>query len=259
MWTARLLLALVVGSGAAVSCGTENVHLDGDRTAKPSPCTPGASQCSNCADDDGDNLVDGDDPECTGGLDDREDSFATDIPGDNSDPVKQDCFFDGNSGSGDDRCELHTCCSLDVPCPPAIDSGFDPEADCAAQSSQCADNCAPLAPPGCDCFGCCTICDPSEPGDCRDIFIHPAVSPDCVLASLADPDVCLSCRKSAECSGGACDPERCILCPGQDEDDLPDHCRENNCPQGQTRCDTGQDCAADQYCSHSCCIDITVD
>ena len=44
------------------------------------------------------------DAECTGASDNDEASFGTGIPGDNKDPCKQDCFFDGNSGSGDDGC-----------------------------------------------------------------------------------------------------------------------------------------------------------
>src|SRR5689334_2847679 len=57
-------------------------------------CTPNTGpQCSNCKDDDGDGKVDGDDPQCTGPLDNDEASFATGIPGDNIDAVDQDCFF----------------------------------------------------------------------------------------------------------------------------------------------------------------------
>ncbi len=39
-------------------------------------------------DNDGDGLVDGFDPECTGPFDDDEATFATGIPGDNKDPRK---------------------------------------------------------------------------------------------------------------------------------------------------------------------------
>ena len=55
-------------------------------------------------DDDGDGKIDYADPECVGPLDNDESSFATGIPGDNMDACKQDCFFDGNSGMGDDHC-----------------------------------------------------------------------------------------------------------------------------------------------------------
>lgn len=45
-----------------------------------------------------------------GANDDDEGSFGTGISGDNRDPKWQDCFFDGNSGAGDDRCRYHTEC-----------------------------------------------------------------------------------------------------------------------------------------------------
>src|SRR5262245_12316464 len=50
-------------------------------------CTMGGPyQCSDCFDNDGDGKADGFDPECSGPNDDREDSFATGLPGDNIDP-----------------------------------------------------------------------------------------------------------------------------------------------------------------------------
>ena len=54
--------------------------------------------------------VDYNDPECVGPLDNDESSFATGIPGDNIDACKQDCFFDGNSGMGDDGCDWQLKC-----------------------------------------------------------------------------------------------------------------------------------------------------
>src|SRR5512132_3940021 len=85
-------------------------------------CTPGAAQCNNCVDDDTDGKIDGFDPECTGPLDNDESSFATGIPGDNKDAINQDCFFDGNSGAGNDGCNQHVCCLL----------GATSKAQCAA-------------------------------------------------------------------------------------------------------------------------------
>src|SRR5215468_9877432 len=77
-------------------------------------CNPNGPQCSNCKDDDGDGKIDGFDLQCTGPNDNDESSFATGIPGDNKDPVEQDCFFDGNSGAGNDGCNVHVCCLLDA-------------------------------------------------------------------------------------------------------------------------------------------------
>src|SRR6185295_8929281 len=76
----------------------------------------GSTQCTNCKDDDGDGKIDGADLECTGAADNDEGSFATGIPGDNRDPKWQDCFFDGNSGAGDDGCRYSTdCLTGDLP------------------------------------------------------------------------------------------------------------------------------------------------
>src|SRR6187551_3581648 len=63
-----------------------------------------APQCTDGIDNDGDGKIDYDDPECVGGYDYDESTFAWGIPGDHYDPCKTDCFFDSNSGSGDDNC-----------------------------------------------------------------------------------------------------------------------------------------------------------
>ncbi len=255
------------GGGGADGDGTDgdrfpdasDVVADGGPTGGGGECAATNYQCNNCVDDDGDDLIDGDDPECTGSIDDDESSFATGIPGDNKDDKWQDCFFDGNSGAGDDHCRWHTCCALELDdpsdCP--VDRKFDPDTDCPEQTQACIDYCGALTPPGCDCFGCCTVCD----GDvCEDIYINPAVAPDCDQEHLDDPEVCPRCEKVDECGGGeTCDdnPDDCVLCPGQTEDDLPDSCNNmNECPGGETPCDVSADCGASQYCSAGCCINV---
>ena len=70
----------------------------------------GMTQCSDGIDNDGDGKIDYGDPECVGPLDNDEGTFATGIPGDNVDACKQDCFFDGNSGMGDDGCDWQLKC-----------------------------------------------------------------------------------------------------------------------------------------------------
>ncbi len=217
-------------------------------------CDPGSPQCNNCVDDDDDGLVDGFDPECVGPLDDREDSFSTGIAGDNIDAIKQDCFFDGNSGAGDDRCDMHVCCLLDLGdegCPPEYKpSQFDPE-DCEP-SADCIANCLPLTPPGCDCFGCCTICN--DAGDCYDILTNEAVAPDCDQSVIADPALCPRCVKTEDCNPGDCVPLECNLCPGMTPDDLPPECDSPTCPGDLTPCVDNTDCLEDQFCSVGCCI-----
>jgi len=213
-------------------------------------CTADGPECNNCEDDDGDDFIDGADIQCSGALDDREDSFATGIPGDNVDPVLQDCFFDGDSGEGNDGCVRPTCCLTEgesETCPPP-----GPAADCSV-SNMCENYCGALTPPGCDCFGCCTICD----GDtCFDVAIGLA-DDDCTIDNLDDDQACPKCVKDDECGGGECEGEDddCVLCPGQTEEDLPDSCNGNECPEDATPCETSSDCASDEYCSTSCCVD----
>jgi hypothetical protein len=261
-------LALLHASllAAAIGCGdAERVNLDDDGTADPDggsaagddagaggggggPCEATKAQCNNCIDDDEDGLIDGDDPHCAGPLDDDEETFATGIPGDNEDPKKQDCFFDGNSG----RCQIHTCCLLPEPCDEETFGNFDRDRDCTV-GPDCVEECAPITPPGCDCYGCCTVCTPGT-SDCFDVLVNPAISPDCSVDDLASDD-CVKCIKSEECVGGECDPEACILCPGQTEDDLPAECNDmNQCPGDGATCGTSADCDDNDYCSSGCCI-----
>ncbi len=239
------------GDGGGGAVGTD-AGIDGDAGTWGGPCDPQSSaQCNNCVDDDGDGLVDGDDPHCSGPRDDDEQTFATGIPGDNSDPRKQDCFFDGNSG----MCQIHTCCLLPDPCDEATYGSFDRETDCDLDA-RCVEDCAPLAPPGCDCFGCCTVCAPGT-GECVDILA--GLSSGCPLDDLSS-DACVECVKSTACSGGGCDPAACILCPGQTEVDLPADCNgANQCPGGEPTCAASSDCEGDAYCVSGCCVGVVVD
>lgn len=228
-------------------------------------CTPGGPQCSNCIDDDGDGQIDGQDVECTGSFDNDESSFSTGIPGDNKDAVNQDCFFDGNSGAGDDRCNIHVCCLLGAhskaECPIGA-SQFNvndcpPPLGTTPLSQACIDNCGRLTPPGCDCFGCCTECVPgTDPAQCYDIDINPSTSPNCDATNIADPNACKRCTKSTSCGNGECGGTTCVLCPGQDPSTLPTNCTGQVCPTGTTVCGTGDACPAQTYCSNGCCIGV---
>jgi len=229
-------------------------------------CDPTSTiQCANCDDDDGDGDIDGDDIHCSGPLDDDEGSFGTGIPGDNIDAVKQDCFFDGNSGAGNDGCDIHVCCILGATtkaeCPIGANR-FKPE-ECPPPigtrplSQQCIDNCGSVTPPGCDCFGCCTICDPANPSTCYDIATNPSTSPLCTDENLADPTKCLRCVKSTGCGPTECGGDTCILCPGQDPSSLPAECNgTQTCPTGTTVCGANMECPANTYCSNGCCIGV---
>jgi hypothetical protein len=267
-----LAIALLVACGGNRNGGAggddANAGGDGDGGTIDAPpfsgmCTPGGAQCANCIDDDGDGRVDGFDPQCTGPRDNDERTFATGIPGDNKDAVDQDCFFDGNSGAGNDGCSIHVCCLLgatkiaDCPigrnrynpneCPPPIGSGV--------VTQNCVDHCAKLTPPGCDCFGCCTVCDPAN-NNCVDILINPFDSMGCGPTTLTDPTKCLRCTKNTQCGGGSCGGETCVLCPGQDPADLPMGCNGAMCPSGQQTCTNDTGCPEGGYCSAGCCLDV---
>ncbi|MEO8705527.1 MAG: hypothetical protein ABI867_36190, partial [Kofleriaceae bacterium] len=190
----------------------------------------------------------------------------TGIPGDNIDAVKQDCFFDGNSGAGDDGCNIHVCCLLGATtvadCPIGANQ-YDPT-DCPPPigtqplSQQCIDTCGALTPPGCDCFGCCTLCNPLNPTECYDIITNPNTSPDCTVETLSDPTKCVRCTQVTACGDPECGGSTCILCPGQDSGDLPAECNGNtSCPVGSTSCTADADCPANNYCSTSqCCVGV---
>lgn len=247
-------------------------------------CTVGGTaQCSDCVDNDGDMKIDGFDPECSGPLDRLEDSFATGIPGDNMDATYQDCFFDGDSGGGNDGCSQHVCCLLQAAniqeCSQlAPNSNYDKyvKSKCympvgnVAVPSKCTMNCGPLAPPGCDCFGCCTVCNGSE---CRDIAQNPAISPNCTAELINDPgadgtintadDPCKACVKTADCGSSECayDGVSCTPCPGQCDMNgvcnppLPSSCGgTTTCPTGYMECAADGSCPAETYCSSGCCV-----
>lgn len=264
----RRVLLLVLLCIGLVACGDDGGSGDGtgdgggdgdagtDGTPPPPPgCVPTGPQCNNCIDDDADGQVDGQDIECTGALDNDESSFATDIPGDNMDIVNQDCFFDGNSGAGDDGCEIHVCCLLGAPdqasCPFGANQ-YDPATCDDPQSQLCQDTCGALTPPGCDCFGCCTVCDPVT-NNCYDIITNPATAPNCDATTISDPTACPRCTQVTDC-GTPCDPAGCVLCPGQTVDDLPPECTEQVCPGTSQVCGTEIPCPTGEFCTNGCCI-----
>ena len=155
------------GSGGTTTSGSGGTTGSGTGGGTGSGGTGGTKvgnpQCSDGIDNDGDGKIDYDDPECVGPLDNDESSFATGIPGDNMDACKQDCFFDGNSGAGDDDCNWQLKCdpqSVEPKCPYDQQYATQHANECsvsASQSQTCVDKCRKLVPNGCDCFGCCLI------------------------------------------------------------------------------------------------------
>jgi len=232
------------GGGGGIDGGGGGT--DGGGTGTDSPIAElceGTCACSDGMDNDGDGLIDGMDPECTGPYDDDEGSFATGIPGDNRDPIWQDCFYDGNSGAGDDGCRYHTGCLT------GEKESTDP--DCAV-TDMCLEFCKGRTPNGCDCFGCCEVT--KEDGTVVTIQIGEG----CSLDNIDDADACPPCTQDDECTN---DCGTCELCPGRDPEDLPDECYDDpdggtpmyECEDGIT-CMTSADCEGDAYCSLGCCL-----
>ncbi|MCC7539932.1 MAG: hypothetical protein IT379_27170 [Deltaproteobacteria bacterium] len=171
---------------------------------------PGMTQCTDGIDNDMDGTVDGLDAECTGPADNDEGTFATGIPGDNRDESCQDCFFDGNSGAGDDRCRYATeCLTGDDP------TGAPGGCNTCEVSMDCLDNCRGRVPNGCDCFGCCTITLPDR------TTIDVLIGGGCELETATDPMACPRCVPSTDCVNTC---GMCELCPGRTEADLPAEC-----------------------------------
>jgi hypothetical protein len=217
-----------------------------------------AAQCTDGNDNDGDGKIDYDDPECVGGYDNDESSFGWGIPGDNSDPCRTDCFFDGNTGSGDDNCVWQLKCdpaNTFPRCPyDAAYAAAYPDM-CSLSSSQtqvCVDRCSNRVPNGCDCFGCCAI--PGLPGPIR-------LWPACTAADFGDPQKCPPCTQVTQCLNPC---ERCEVCIGKPA--LPDDCATPDggvpyaCPAGVMACGVHgvapRCCPAGTACVTGCCLPL---
>jgi hypothetical protein len=199
-------------SGSGSGSGTSGTGALGDGGLLPGAGDPDAlllcsgelCACADGVDNDNDGVMDGFDVECTGPYDDDEGSFETGISGDNQDPFWQDCFFDGNSGAGDDGCRYHTEC--------LTGERDQDEASCNV-SDTCVDFCSARTPPGCDCFGCCTVAGEDGP-----LNVITGVGCD-----SSDFSACTECVKSEDCDNEC---GECELCIGRTVNDLPDDCFE---------------------------------
>jgi len=264
------------GPGSGGFAGLDSGALSDRAVLDSGPCVPVSCRskpykCGNCADDDGDGLIDSDDSECLGPCDDTEDSYDTGIPGNNA-PCRQDCYFDTNSGN--DGCYWsHRCDRLSLPdaYPPSGDSrcAHDPNASIpgtvqtcsellAAQPAQCTAECVPLSPNGCDCFGCCEL--PARRG--KYVWIGSAQNGagSCNAASVNDPSLCRPCSPVTSCLN-ACDA--CEVCAGTTTPDAScgsdtDGGPNRQCPVGRAACGSTREpaCPAGQYCITGCCGDV---
>lgn len=220
-------------------------------TGDPGPCVEKMCgnklyECGDCIDNDDDGTVDQGDVECLGPCDDDEDAFATGIPGDNADPCKQDCFWDGDSGMGNDGCDWNLKC--DPENPGGDDCPYDPNfMNCPdGVSDKCLEVCN-NTPPGCDCFGCCTV---THDGMMYDIYLG---DDDCSLEDIEN--TCQPCQKFEDCEN-ECEPEKCEQCFGED---LPEECDEPECPEDQEPCESdgegGDSCPDGYFCLSGCCTE----
>ncbi len=265
----RWVLALgLAGLFTACSCDEEgadpsgtNANSDGSlEGTSPFPtneqgqvvCGDNVCQCGDGIDNDGDGQIDGVDGECTGPYDDDEGSFATGIPGDNQDPFWQDCFFDGNSGAGDDKCRYHTECLT------GERAATDPSCEVA---QMCIDYCKPLTPNGCDCFGCCD----AYKSDGTVVTVR--IGGNCSEEQLDNSAVCTPCVKSEQCQDSC---GTCELCVGKDITDLPASCTSTpdagvdaevpmprpECEGERQACLATEECGAGFYCQLGCCIPL---
>jgi hypothetical protein len=216
--------ALVDGDGSVIVVPDGSVLLP-DGAIVPVGCAIALCQgheyeCGNCLDDDGDGIIDSADPDCLGPCDNSEDNLDLEIPGIGA-TCNRDCYFDQDSGSGNDDCSWNLRCDPLGPGtrPSGLSCPYDDTRTCVdTQSEMCLDFCGPLVPNGCDCFGCCEI--PGGSGSF--VFLGSVPEPGsepCTIENADDPSSCRPCEPTTACFN-ACG--RCELCLGRTE--LPPEC-----------------------------------
>jgi hypothetical protein len=257
----------VSGGGGLTLAGSSPVSQAGDGATDGGAsgcvqtlCRGKPYQCGDCMDNEGDGLIDAADPECLGPCDDDEAGFSTGLSMSGGAPCRQDCYFDGDSGSGNDMCEWNQQCdplSVAPDYPPSgearcafgtQDSGK--EVDCAAlttsQPRGCLDECLPLVPNGCDCFGCCEL--PSRSGEFHFIG-RGRGSAGCILSALDDAAACPPCTPVQSCFNECADCETCV---GQAEPDPS--CERPAACQDREACSADAPCDIGDYCVTGCCV-----
>jgi hypothetical protein len=249
------------GAGAILDAGDTQARFDAG------PCVPVAcgntyQLCGNCKDDDGDGAIDQGDPECLGPCDDSEAELSNGTAARVTGSCRTDCYFDRNSGSGNDGCAWsYRCDPLSVG-PAFFPTGsamceYDPnEAACdqgPGALGACDTSCLPLTPNGCDCFGCCEL----PAGSNNFIWLgSESEQSHCELGTSADPAACKPCTQVRACLN-PCD--ECELCLGKST--LPASCSQSTgpvCPPGIRACDPQAlgACGAFEYCITGCCVPL---
>ncbi len=233
-------------AGTATTGASMTTTSTGSGPMSISACQGHIYECGDLLDNDGDGLIDSDDPDCLGPCDNTEGGFYGGIPGQPGPGCTVDCYFDQDSGPGNDDCHWSHKCDPHETAP-----GFYPESNegnkctydkaantpgtnqtCdelyAKQSQTCHDVCGPLTPNGCDCFGCCEL--PAGKGNYVWLGSENANgNGSCSLAVLDDPAKCQPCLPVQGCLNH-CDP--CELCIGKTT--LPPECNPGSGGSGST-------------------------
>ena len=282
------------GAGTGTGSGTGTGTGLPDPTEE-APCGNQLYDCGDLVDNDNDGLTDYQDPDCLGPCDNTEDSFFPDLPGTPGQKCDLDCFWDTGQGHEEDCYWNHQCDPYANDMSSVYTGVVNPQTDCSfsgseaaqqalvppndpgsqtcnemftMQSQMCLDECRPLAPNGCDCFGCCELggqyvwvgsLDESDDGSCDVTDVGTA----------AFLEECHPCTPVPGCNN-PCDT--CELCIGKTT--LPPECfgdggggpgggggsggAPQDCPEGQQACGLpGQDpCPSGNYCITGCCVPL---
>ncbi len=227
--------------------------------------------CGDCLDNDGDCRVDSSDSACVGACSNNEQGYKGEIPGQGHGTCGAiDCYFDSDSGGGNDACMWDAACDPLSPLYTGASStkscvyyGTPEPTQCTqyreSQTLQCWDSsspapsgnnvCGSVVPNGCDCFGCCLI-----PGQSQAIYLgseDASGKGTCTPATLGDPSKCRPCTQVPSCLNTC---GRCELCFGKTE--IPPDCLPSEqCAEGVQPCGLpGQSpCNAGYYCVTGCC------
>jgi hypothetical protein len=231
--------------GGARDGSARDSQVDGDAAAALAhACDGHPCQCNDGEDEDGDGLIDGLDPECTGPFDDDEDSFGTGHP--SIVAACQDCFWDDNELQSDDTCNYPSTCTL-------VSGGVsDPACSGCGVAPECIDHCRPSTPNGCDCFGCCEVT--TKTGS----VVNVVLAEGCSVRNADDPQACPRCYTSGNCRNPC---GTCELCLGRKRRDLPQSCRGHpnedptpTCDDGELTCSDTEPCPFPYYCQLGCCL-----
>jgi len=271
------------GAGGSTSTYTSGV---GGAPTVTSACQGHIYECGDIIDNDGDGLVDYQDPDCLGPCDNTEGSYYGGIPGQAGPACTVDCYFDQDSGSGNDDCHWNHQCDEHEQAPdyyPEHEEGaacaYNPNANTPGtsascdemyetQSQLCYDYCGPLTPNGCDCFGCCEL--PAGGGNYVWLGSEDASgNGSCSLADVGDPTKCQPCKPVAACLNDCGPCEVCIGKPAPDPGCGPAGTGGSagvggmggggappaQCEEGVQSCGlSGQEpCGSDFYCITGCC------